>query len=257
MRATPKRLSRTAIFLTLLAITGVIYSYTIFSNFCMDQDTLNYVTSPELLKGDLSFLNCIGMKGWFAKFHLFMFSLVYLVTKAYSFWGGWDFLVGFKICTLICAIFTIAILYFICKNTMRRFYIVLAISFIPLYVLGYSWLITTCDDNALANFFNLLFLASLLIATGAVAPAKRESHCYLWALLTGITAGLSMASHLKNIVALPIILALVMVKPPPRRSRLCIAAAGFLGLLLTFGLMYWIYWIQSTGEPVASKIDFW
>jgi hypothetical protein len=250
-------LIRTAIFLALLAVTAGIYSYTIFSNFCMDQDTLNYVTSPELIKGDLSFLKCIGIKGWFAKFHLFMFSLVYLFTKAYSFWGGWDFLVGFKLCTLVCAILTIVLLYFICKNTMRRFYIALTISFIPLYVLGYSWLITTCDDNALANFFNLLFLTSLLIATGAVAQAKRESHCYLWAFFTGLAAGLSMASHLKNIVALPIILALIAVKPPAKRSRLCIALAGFLGLALTFGLMYWIYWIQSAGEPVASKTDFW
>ena len=246
-----------ALFLTCLAVTAGIYSYTIFSNFCMDQDTLNYVTSPELLKGDLSFLKCIGMKGWFAKFHLFMFALVYLFTKAYSFWGGWDYLVGFKICTLVCSLLTIALLYFICKNTMHRFFIVMAISFIPLYVLGYSWLITTCDDNPLANFFNLLFLTSLLIATGAITQAKRESHCYLWGFLTGLAAGLSMASHLKNIVALPIILALVVVKPPPTRSRLRIAAAGFLGLALTFGLMYWIYWIQSAGEPVASKIDFW
>lgn len=257
MRATPRRPIHTAIFLACLAVTAGVYSYTIFSNFCMDQDTLNYVTSPELLKGDASFLKCIGMKGWFAKFHLFMFSLVYLFTKAYSFWGGWDFLAGFKICTLVCSILTIALLYFICKNAMQRFYIAMVISFIPLCVLGYSWLITTCDDNPLANFFNLLFLASLLIATGAVAPKKRESHCYLWALITGLTAGLSLASHLKNIVALPIILALIAVKPPHRRSRLGIAAAGFLGLALTFGLMYWIYWIQSAGEPVASKIDFW
>lgn len=257
MHARPLRIFHTAIFLTALALTAGLYSYTIFSNFCMDQDTLNYVTSLEPLKGNLTFLNCIGIKGWFAKFHLFMFSLVYLITKAYSFWGGWDYLIGFKICTLICAILTIPLLFFVCKNTMRRFSIMMVTSFIPLYVLGYSWLITTCDDNVIANFFNLLFVTCLLVATGAIAQTKREKHCYRWAFLTGLAAGLSMASHLKNIVALPLILALVVVKPPPSRSRLRIAAAGLLGLVLTFGLMYWIYWIQSTGEPVFSKLDFW
>jgi len=248
---------RTLIFSAALALTAVFYSYTISSNFCMDQDTLNYVTSLEPLKGEMTFLNSIAIKGWFAKFHLFMFSLVYLITKACSSWSGWDYLLGFKICTLICAVLTVPLIYFICKNTMSRFSIMMVTSFIPLYTLGYSWLITTCDDNPLANFFNLLFLTCLLIATGAVAQTKREKHCYRWAFLTGLAAGLSMASHLKNIVALPVILALVVVKPPPSRSRLRIAAAGLLGLILTFGLMYWLYWIQSTGEPVSSKLDFW
>jgi len=257
MQDQSSRTLHTVIFLTALALTAALYSYTIFSNFCMDQDTLNYVTSLEPLKGKLTFLNCIGIKGWFAKFHLFMFSLVYLITKAYSFWGGLDYLIGFKICTLICALLTILLLFFICKTTMSRFSIMMVTSFMPIYVLGYSWLITTCDDNPLANFFNLLFLTCLLIATGAIAQAKCEKHCYRWAFLTGLAAGLSMASHLKNIVALPVILALVVVKPPSVRSRLRIAAAGILGLVLTFGLMYCLYWIQSTGEPVSSKLDFW
>ncbi len=257
MRDRSSRVPHAVIFSAAIAVTAAIYSYTIFSNFCIDQDTLNYVTSLDPLKGSLSFLNCIGIKGWFAKFHLFMFSLVYLVTKAYSFWGGWDYLIGFKICTLICALLTILLLFLICKMTMRRFSIMMVTSFMPIYAIGYSWLITTCDDNPLANFFNLLFLICLLVATGAIAEAKREKHCYWWAFLTGLAAGLSMASHLKNIVALPVILALAIVKPPAARSRLRIAAAGMLGLILTFGLMYWLYWFQSAGEPVSSKLDFW
>jgi hypothetical protein len=248
---------RMLIFAVALAITAAIYSYTIFNNFCMDQDTLNYVTSLAPLKGNMTFLNCFAIKGWFAKFHLFMFSLVYLITKAYSFWGGWDYLIGFKICTLICAVLTIPLIFFICRHTMRNFAIMLIISLMPLYVLGYSWLITTCDDNPLANFFNLLFVTCVLVATGAVKECAREKHPISWAFLAGIAGGLSVATHMKNIVALPLILSLAFVRPPSRSTRLRTAAAGLLGLVLTFGLMYWLYWIQSAGEPVSSKLDFW
>ncbi|MCX6356708.1 MAG: hypothetical protein NT045_02345 [Candidatus Aureabacteria bacterium] len=240
-----------------MAITAAIYAYTIFSNFCMDQDTLNYVASLQPLKDKMTFLNCIAISGWFAKFHLLMFSLVYLVTRICSFWGPWDYLMGFKISTLISALATIPLLFFICRHTMRHFWIMLIISLMPLYVLGYSWLITTCDDNVIANFFNLLFVISVLVATGAVKEVAREKHPIGWAFLAGIAGGLSVAAHMKNIVALPLILSLAFVRPPSRSTRLRVTLAGLAGLLFCFGSLYGIYWIQSVAEPVSSKLDFW
>jgi hypothetical protein len=252
-----ERTLHTALLIAAMGITAAIYSHTIFSNLCIDGDTLNWATSLAPLKNRMTLLNCIAITGWFTKFHLMMFSLVYGITTVYSLWGQWDYLVGFKICTLICAVLTVPLIFFICKNTMRHFPVMLVISLIPLYTLGYSWMITTCDDNVLANFFNLIFVVCLLIATGAIKGELRERHCLRWAFITGIAAGLSMASHLKNIVALPLILALCVVKPPATRRRVIIGAAGLLGLILSFGLLYGLYWIQSAGEPVSSKIDFW
>jgi len=248
---------RTLPLLIAMALTVGIYSYTIFSNFCIDLDTMNWAVDLNPLKNEMTFLNSIAIKGWFTKFHLFMFAFVYLITKLYSFFAEWDYLMGFKICTLICAVLTMPLLFFICKNTMRNLLVMLVISIVPLYTLGYSWLITTCDDNPLANFFNLVFVTVLLIATGAIRGELRERHCLRWAFLTGIAVGFSMASHLKNIVALPIILALIAVKPPRPTKRFSVGAAGFLGLILSFGLMYLLYWVQSTGEPTSSKLDFW
>lgn len=240
-----------------MALTAAVYSYTIFSNFCMDGDTLNWTASLVPLQSRMTFLSCIGLKEWFAKFHLLMFSFVYGIAKLYSLRGGWDLLMGFKICTLLCAVLTVPLLFTICRNTMKSLPLALLTSLIPLYTLGYSWLITTCDDNVLANFFNLIFVTCVLVATGAIRGEARERHCLLWPLLTGIAAGLSIATHMKNIVALPIILALVVVKPPRPRMRLKIAAAGLLGLILSFGLLYWAYWTQSAAEPASSKLDFW
>ncbi len=257
MKIRYSRIVHAVFFFVALAGTAVFYSYTIFNNFCMDGDTLNWAVSLSPLQDKMTFLNSFAIKGWFSKFHLFMYPSSYLITKAYSFWGGWDYLMGFKIYTLVCAILTIPLIFTICKSTMRYFFIMLIVSVMPLYVLGYSWMITTCDDNVLANFFNLLFLLALLIATGAIREKAREKHCLLWAFITGIAAGFSMASHLKNIVSLPLILALVFVRPPDKKSRSRIGVFALLGFLLTFGVMYCLYWMQSAGEPVSSKLDFW
>lgn len=245
------------VFSAVLAAAAAFYSYTIFSNFCMDGDTLNWAASLQPLKDEITAGNIFAVKGWFSKFHLLMFPLIHLINKAYSLLFCWDYLMGFKIFTLVTAVLTIPAIFYICKNTMRHFYIMLFISVIPLFTLGYSWMITTCDDNVLANFFNLLFLISLLIATGAIKESVREKRCLLWAFITGVAICISMASHLKNIVSLPLILALVVVKPPRGQTRTRIAAAGLCGLLLATAILYGLYWVQSTAEPVSSKLDFW
>ncbi len=240
-----------------MALTAGIYAWSIFSNFCVDQDTLNYVVSLEPLRDRMTFMSCIGIKGWFAKFHLLMFSMVYLVTRACALWGPWDFLLGFKAFTLLCAVATVPLLFFICRGAMRSVPVMLATSLIPLFTLGYSWLITTADDNPLANFFNLAFVACVLVASGAVREARRERRPLLWAFISGAAAGLSMAAHLKNIVALPLLIAPAFFSPPSRAGRARIAATALLGFLTVFGLLYGLYWTQSAAEPVSSKVDFW
>ena len=245
------------VFAALLAGTAGWYSYTIFSNFCIDGDLLNWAESLQPLAPGMTFLNSFGVKEWFAKFHLGLFPLLYLTARAYSPWGGMDFLMAFKILTLVSASLTPLLIFVICKNSMRYWAIMLFTSFIPLYLMGYSWLITTCDNHILADFFNLAYIVCLLIATGAICPAQRDAHYLSWAFITGIMAALSISIHFKNMAALPVMLALFAVTPPAPRTRLRIGAAGVAGLFLTFGLLYFIYWTQSAGEPLQSKLDFW
>lgn len=239
------------------ALVAAVYAWSLFSNFCIDSDTLNWASSLAPLRERMTFLNCIAIKGWFTKFHLLMFSAVYAVTTLCSLWGPWDFLLGFKLFTLICAVATVPLLFSICRDTMKSFPVMLVASLIPLFTLGYSWLITTADDNPLANFFNLLFVYSVLVASGAARPRARERRPELWAFAAGAAAGLSMAAHLKNIVALPLLVAPAVFPPPARAGRARIAAYALLGFLAVFGLLYGLYWAQSAGEPVFSKLDFW
>ena len=251
------RLVRLFVLLAAMALVAGIYSVTVFSNLCVDGDTLDWAVSLAPLEGTLTFSSCIAVKGWFTKFHLLMFAMVYAFAKAYAPWGGWDFLAGFRICTLACAVLTVPALYLICRGTMRSFPVMLATSLVPLFTLGYSWLITTADDNPLANFFNLVFVACVLAASGAIRPDARERRPLLWAFAAGAAAGLSLASHLKNIVALPLVLVPAAVRPPSRAGRVRIAAAALLGFFVVFGSLYGLYWSQSAGESAASKLDFW
>lgn len=251
---------RPAHLLALLAATALVagvYAWSIFSNFCIDQDTLNWASSLEPLRDRMTFMSCIAIKGWFTKFHLLMFSMLYLITKVCALWGSWDFLLGFKIFTLICTVATVPLLFSICRDTMRSLPVMLVTSLIPFFTLGYSWLITTADDNPLANFFTLLFVYAVLVAAGAVRESRRDRRPLLWAFLAGGAAGLSMAAHLKNIVALPLLAAPALVRPPARAGRTKIAVSTLLGFLAVFGSLYALYWAQSAAEPVSSKVDFW
>lgn len=239
------------------AFVAAVYAWGILSNFCVDSDTLNWASSLAPLRERMTFLNCIAIKGWFTKFHLLMFSAVYAVAGLCALWGPWDFLLAFKLFTLVCAVATVPLLFSICRDTMKIFPVMLVTSLIPLFTIGYSWLIITADDNPLANFFNLLFVYAVLVASGAARGWARERSPMGWALAAGAAAGLSMAAHLKNIVALPLLAAPAVFTPPPRAGRARIAAAALAGFLAVFGLLYGLYWIQSPGEPAASKLDFW
>lgn len=240
-----------------MALVAGIYGWTLSANLCVDGDTLNWAVSLAPMEGRMTLLSGLAVKGWFTKFHLLMFSLVYAFAKAYEPWGGWDFLAGFKICTLVCAVLTVPALFMICRGTMRRFPAMLATSIAPLFTLGYSWLITSADDNPLANLFTLVFVWCVLAASGAVHPERRERRPLAWAFAAGAAAGLSLASHMKNVVALPLLLAPAFVRPPPRAGRARIAAAALLGFVAVFGSLYLLYWAQSDAEPAASKLDFW
>lgn len=240
-----------------MALVAGIYGWTLSANLCVDGDTLNWAVSLAPMEGRMTLLSGLAVKGWFTKFHLLMFSLVYAFAKAYEPWGGWDFLAGFKICTFVCAVLTVPALFLICRGTMRRFPVMLATSIAPLFTLGYSWLITTADDNPLANLFTLVFVWVVLAASGAVHPGRRERHPLAWAFAAGAAAALSLAAHMKNVVALPLLLAPAVVRPPPRAGRARIAGAALLGFVAVFGSLYLLYWVQSDAEPAASKLDFW
>ena len=129
------------------AFVAAVYAWGILSNFCVDSDTLNWASSLAPLRERMTFLNCIVIKGWFTKFHLLMFSAVYAVAGLCALWGPWDFLLAFKLFTLVCAVATVPLLFSICRDTMKIFPVMLVISLIPLFTIGYSWLIITADDN--------------------------------------------------------------------------------------------------------------
>ncbi|MDD5557302.1 MAG: hypothetical protein PHN82_08640 [bacterium] len=250
-------IARTIAFAAALAAVAAIYSFTIFSNLCIDGDTLDW--AAELARGGegMTLKGSFAVMGWFTKFHLLMFVLLRAVTGLLAPWRGWDYLLGFKLITLACALLTPPLLLWICRRSMRSFPVMLVTSFIPLFTLGYSWLITTCDDNVLANLCTLAFLACVLVASGALMERERERRCGIWAFAAGVAAGISMASHMKNIVSLPLLLAPALFPPPRGRTREGIAAASLLGLLLSFGLPYLAYWTLTAGEPASSKLDFW
>ncbi|MCX6340023.1 MAG: hypothetical protein NTX71_08910 [Candidatus Aureabacteria bacterium] len=247
------------LFLFLLAVSGlaIFYYSRIFGNLCIDSDTLNYVMDLDGKKDTLTFFKTFGVTGWFSKFHLLFFPLVYLVTGAYSLWNGWDFLMGFKIISYLSALGTFGLLYYICRKLINNFWIGLVISLIPFLTFGPCWLITTCDDNVIATLCDLLFIMALLFFAGALGGDWARHHTYKAAWLIGVSVSLGLAIHMKSIVTSPLILTPLFLKDFSRKTRLKAMAHIILSIVLCMGSLYCIYWYQSSAEPIGSKTDFW
>ena len=255
MNTSTGKLRFSVLFIAALTCLAIFYFRRIFSNVCIDLDTLNWVIELSG-KGDrLTLLNSIACMGWYSKFHLSLFPIVYVFTRAYSPVGGWDVLMGFKILTFISTLGAFLLVFFLCKETISRPPLALLTSIVPFLTLGPCWMATTCDDNTISAFFEILFLVTIFICCRSLK--SREGKPTAWGFASGVTAALSLAIHLKNLVSLPVLIAPVFVKPSRRKSRFRTLAAASMGLLLTFGALYLLFLFMMQGQPSGARYDFY
>jgi hypothetical protein len=242
------------LFLPSLAGLAIFFSHRIFSNVCIDGDTFSYIRELVAARGRLSLLNSIALTGWFSKFHLIMFPLFYIFTGLCSLFDGWDPLLGIKALSLISVLGTYCLVFYLCDVAIKRPVIAAITSLMPFLTLGPSWMATTCDDNTVAAFFEILFIVALFRCCDALENDRGAER--FRGFVAGAASGLSLGIHLKSIVSLPLVAAPLFIRSARRRKRCRAFLWLILGFAATFGSLYVVYMITCESAYPGAKTDF-